>query len=463
MARTAQIHRRSSLIAPRQAVTRLARPGRLWRRLCRGLTRGIGHAGAAGLRLALMFPRLERRPRGTEPTPSAAGIPAGEDAEDFLAAMAEIRLLRFLSSRLPRARLLVDPYFAAVLLGGDNSEVPWRLRRRICRLSDFPRFVRIHPHVKEYFVLARGREKALVARLARRYPRKTFFSVKNDVVPYLVSSRRHSFRRAVSDAPRLPGCLYAVLCTPRSGSSHLCDQLQHAGMGRPKEHLRAPLVTALRMSTLGDVDPSHLIGRIHAADGRPAMFGTKIISHFLFQLLRLHGNSLLDRSLFSEFKIVYLYRQDKVLQAISAVVAAELKRWHAFSPDRVTDIQENFIEYDFDKILNRYDFYLEQEKKIHALLSHTEYVLPICYEEEVDGNVEHAVEKVARFLGHPHEPRAAMGPATRYKLRNEKSHAYAERFAAEYEARFGSSPERRFRPRLADRPVSDRTLHPPGT
>jgi LPS sulfotransferase NodH len=117
-----------------------------------------------------------------------------------------------------------------------------------------------------------------------------------------------------------------IVCTGRSGSSHLCDLLTSTGVcGRPAEHLREPMIHAIAH---GHVDLDALMRRLVVAQATAnGVFGTKVISRFLLELIDTVPVETLRRRL-PPVKVIYLGRRDKIAQAASAIRAKKTGRWH---------------------------------------------------------------------------------------------------------------------------------------
>ena len=103
---------------------------------------------------------------------------------------------------------------------------------------------------------------------------------------------------------------YAIICTGRTGSAHLCDLLDSTGVcGHPKEHLREPLLYCARYDL---VDTKSIICHLILRESTPnRVFGTKLISRFFLELISSSTSNRLA-SILPTIRIIHLSRQDKV-------------------------------------------------------------------------------------------------------------------------------------------------------
>jgi LPS sulfotransferase NodH len=133
-------------------------------------------------------------------------------------------------------------------------------------------------------------------------------SLFTDVVFCYLTGTDLSYKHEVQ-GPR-----YYILCTPRSGSTLLCDLLTATGQfGRPTEHLKPWLGDYLRASGLPF---SELIAGLHRyGSTQNGVFGSKVIIDDLFALFRENKDAILDE--LARSTLLFLIRADKGLQAIS--------------------------------------------------------------------------------------------------------------------------------------------------
>ncbi len=241
------------------------------------------------------------------------------------------------------------------------------------------------------FVLAARDETALADRIQAavkflpevRRPR--ILRVKTDVLASLVCRTDidvYPSETSFFDAGLLP---YAVVCTPRSGSTYLCELLTSVQLGRPREHLRPSVGHVLRHREGRDVSIGEFLTGILKRDVVGSVFGTKVISHFLFDVIdepRLDERWVVD-DLVRRFKLVYLYRKDKLLQALSNLRAVQGNIWHSTDVG-VADRARSFeLPYDFAAIEKEYDDLTAQELRLAGLVGRHPEVLAMSYEDMV--------------------------------------------------------------------------------
>jgi trehalose 2-sulfotransferase len=121
-----------------------------------------------------------------------------------------------------------------------------------------------------------------------------------------------------------PSLAYAIVGTPRSGSEFLCNVLRSTGQaGYPEEHLRQE---SQLLTRYGRFDCVRYFDALMSRKTTPnGVFGTKIISHFLREHVRLAPG--LKRSL-KRLRYIHIVRRDRVGQAISAMIAGKAGIWH---------------------------------------------------------------------------------------------------------------------------------------
>jgi LPS sulfotransferase NodH len=160
-------------------------------------------------------------------------------------------------------------------------------------------------------------------------------------------------------APRLS---YALITTPRSGSTAICEALESTGVaGAPREHLRAASQVLSRYCRL---DYLRLLRIALAASATPnGVAGTKLIMHFLDEHLRSGGDF---RPLAEELHFLHLVREDKVSQAISLYLARKTQIWHLRSKDALDRYQSALAQIDdpdaeLEQIHRQYREILRQE------------------------------------------------------------------------------------------------------
>jgi LPS sulfotransferase NodH len=121
-----------------------------------------------------------------------------------------------------------------------------------------------------------------------------------------------------------PILAYAIVGTPRCGSEFLCNVLTSTGRaGFPEEHLR---LESQMLTRYGRFDCARYFRALTMRRQTPnGVFGTKIISHFLREHARLDPK--LRRDL-RQLRYIHIVRQDRLGQAISALIASKTGIWH---------------------------------------------------------------------------------------------------------------------------------------
>ena len=161
-----------------------------------------------------------------------------------------------------------------------------------------------------------------------------------------------------SDFPvKYPQIAYAIVSTPRSGSTALCEALAATQIaGFPTEHLRTP---ALFLTKYCKFDPLRYLQLLMTYQTtKNGVFGTKLISHFL--------EGYQASLSFDNFKFIYLIRRDKIAQAVSAFIATKTNMWHIYSEEQSKKYQSklktiNIQDSDLERVHNTYHNCLRQE------------------------------------------------------------------------------------------------------
>ena len=208
-----------------------------------------------------------------------------------------------------------------------------------------------------------------------------------------------------SDEPRQPKASYAILTTPRSGSTFFCDLLSSTKIaGYPQEHLRLAAQELAKYCNFDYLRLLHNLMEHRITDN--GVFGTKFISHFLFEL---QGTKPNFRQIFKSIdRFILLVRKDKVAQAVSLVLAQKTEIWHL----RQNDLNQNNkiesyksklenINIDDDLLLEveqKHKFIQNQEARLKKILNaNQKEALEVVYENIVD-DASSAIDLVLNFL-----------------------------------------------------------------
>jgi trehalose 2-sulfotransferase len=208
--------------------------------------------------------------------------------------------------------------------------------------------------------------------------------------------------QATLDQLQKPPISYAILTTPRSGSTYLCDLLDSTRIaGYPTEHLR---LATQELARYCNFDYLRLLNNLMqyriTSNG---VFGTKFISHFLFelQLTKPDFKQIFD---FLD-KFILLIRKDKVAQAVSLVLAQQTEVWHIYNSNNSKSINyqsklKNIIINDalLKNVEQKQAFINKQEEKLKQILATYQIEpLEIFYEDIVE-NPEFQINQILDFL-----------------------------------------------------------------
>ncbi len=219
--------------------------------------------------------------------------------------------------------------------------------------------------------------------------------------------------------------LYAIVSTPRSGSTFLGNLLRSIGLGNPIEHIR-PWVSELFASRApGLFDGIRFLQQLINFGRTGEIFGTKLISHVVEDILPSltpEETSYL-RELARRTKVIYLNRRSKLDQAISTLRAQKTGIWH--STDKAYQpAAYGAFPYDFDEIERTLAYYINSERKIAQLLSDCRDLIIIDY-DELSSNPTRICLEIAEQLG----VRARGEPVAEVeKLADNESQAMTSRF-----------------------------------
>lgn len=241
--------------------------------------------------------------------------------------------------------------------------------------------------------------------------------------------------RPVSETPREPALAYAIITTPRTGSSYLCQLLESTRVaGFPREHLRHPTETLTRQCGFDHVRLlRHLMARQTTDNG---VFGTKLISHFLRD--HMVERTLETRRLLSGFRFVRLTRRDVAAQAVSIYLAKRTNIWHLHSHAEQEDYSKAIgrasdpSDADLAEIHGYYLTMLEQEAWIDRLLEELGVSPLVLDYEELVGAPGPSVERILDFLGLAMPQGVAALHSSMHKLGSNRSDEIRRSFERAY-------------------------------
>jgi LPS sulfotransferase NodH len=336
----------------------------------------------------------------------------------------ECRLGAFLSGRADKTHLVVPAELIAVLRA-QNPAGTWTSATDLAAIPASARWLFVH-HPNQEAALIRQAQAAAPQGVKVR-------GLLQDVLPTLVAAGRFD-PTPWQQLPEPQQC-YAVVCLPRTGSTFLCELLESAGLGAPKEHLRPPLLHVLRSGQVDEAAIAQILLRHGTVEG---IFGTKLISEFLASLPTPPAQRLLCMAQHG-FRFIHLQR-DLLSQAVSKYLAGHSGVWHQrgqVNPGAIERLAA--VPYDFEQLHHRYrQAEHDQIWMQNALqLLPDAAVLPVHYDELVRSPSD-VLSSCRKFLGVPEE-QAVRKPAAPLPQRLASAlpqvQALQERFSRELEER----------------------------
>ncbi|MDY7006345.1 MAG: Stf0 family sulfotransferase [Cyanobacteriota bacterium] len=199
---------------------------------------------------------------------------------------------------------------------------------------------------------------------------------------------------------KLPKIAYAVVSTPRSGSTALCETLTATKIaGFPQEDLRHPSQILTQYCKFDPVRYLHILMMNQTTNN--GVFGTKLISHFLQDHFQSSSNF---HQIIDEFKFIYLIRRDKIAQAVSSFLGEKTNMWHIYSGEQSKNYQSklekiNIEDTDLEEIHNKYQYLLNQESFLKDFF-HEHQISPLIvdYEKFIEFP-EDNLNQIAKYLG----------------------------------------------------------------
>lgn len=193
---------------------------------------------------------------------------------------------------------------------------------------------------------------------------------------------------------------YAILTTPRSGSTYLCDLLDSTAIaGHPSEHLRLATQELSRHCNFNYLKLLDNLMQYRTTNNQ--VFGTKLISHFLLELRKTKPDF---KQIFQSIdQFILLIRKDKVAQAVSLVIAQKTEVWHLRNNSKQNNYQSKLasIEID-DDLLNDVEhkvrFIETQEASLKKILANNQIQpLLVIYEDILD-DAPAQINRILDFL-----------------------------------------------------------------
>lgn len=190
---------------------------------------------------------------------------------------------------------------------------------------------------------------------------------------------------------------YVVLCTPRSGSTVLCDLLEKTGAaGQPKEHLTRPVFEALKASAFSFDDWYTTLQNNVLSDN--LVFGTKIITERLEWLRSIYSDNFLH-SFFGSHKVLKLTRGSVAEQAVSKWFAQLSNKWHV-KDKQETEYSYHLVKsYNFNAIYKIYNELKADEVKLNEQINTIfgGQALSVEYSDLIS-NTSNEMYRITKFL-----------------------------------------------------------------
>ena len=197
-----------------------------------------------------------------------------------------------------------------------------------------------------------------------------------------------------------PKVTYAIVTSPRSGSTYFCDLLESTGIaGYPTEHLRLAAQELARYCDFDYLRLLHNLLQYRTTDN--GVFGTKLISHFLFEFQQTRFDF---KQIFSSLdKFIFLTRRDKLAQAVSLVLAQQTDIWHIRDVANNINYQAKLKDIDINDDLlknveQKLDFIDHQEARLKKILADNKVEPLILVYEDIVEDAESQINQVLEFL-----------------------------------------------------------------
>lgn len=194
---------------------------------------------------------------------------------------------------------------------------------------------------------------------------------------------------------------YTIACTMRSGSNLLSAYLIENGLGQPSEYFQYPLgvnnrrwYEVLRVPT--DDFPKFLQTLIRVRS-KNSIFGTKLMwdhKNVLVEEAKKYMPSATDvQDIFPNHKFIYLFRKDKIGQAISLWRAVQTGSWSSLDQAKQAE-----PEYDFFRLLSHFYYILADDYLWdHYFDTHDVPVMRIAY-EDFTARPQETIREIHRYL-----------------------------------------------------------------
>jgi LPS sulfotransferase NodH len=231
-----------------------------------------------------------------------------------------------------------------------------------------------------------------------------------------------------------PAQNFVVISTARSGSTYLAELMQKNGYGNPREHIRKPYFELIRQREAFGMDLARFRRRTERACAQNGLFGSKVISGFLWPVLSALGPQEAD-ALFGSWAsdpVIYLIRESKVEQTISDYVANATKTWHVRSAEdqEIYEKAVQSVSFDFDAINKRFATYVKDEVELRDFVRKLNNVRQITYAELVRDPVNR-VRELLQFVDAKRVPETIVMTSDLIKTASATHRQFAQAFVEE--------------------------------
>lgn len=274
-------------------------------------------------------------------------------------------------------------------------------------------------------------EQALSARLRAAWVGTTVLCLFSDVLVNLLAQLELLGRAPRAEA--FPNRCYAIITTPRSGSTLLSQLLASTGVaGYPQEHLRLATQT---LSCECGFDYVRLLRILAATRATPnGVFGTKLIMHFL-EKHQAQRESF--EAVARAFKFIKLVRVDRVAQAVSLHLARATGIWHLHDDRtrRIYDEKIGAIRIDqrhIDGVRAMYNEICREEALMVELFDRWRIAPMLVKYEQLMAYPEVEIGRVTDFLGIDEPYNHQAHRTTSKRLRSNINKGLADAYRQEY-------------------------------
>ena len=328
---------------------------------------------------------------------------------EFFGKTADLKLFEYLLMREDKAVLVCDrPFYD--YLSKRLQEENKRLKAGLVCWTDIKQSPEtVLQGYKNLFVCSLHSEVDILQQLRKLLPGNAAFGLVGDISCCLAANsnpwKEGNGTANLTKEIRALDKLVLILSTARSGSTYFCDLMCSSGIcGLAKEDLRPYVVYLARHGMTINFDLKKWLAVLIRNNKQDGIFASKIIAHFLFELLD-YLEPELKIDLIEELKqvdtkVIYLYRSDKIKQAVSSYFANQVQVWHVASNRGQLDLQTRarHVAYDFQKLKHSFEFIQQHERRLVSLLeeAHPNYT-QVVY-EELTAAPQQQLLKIAKML-----------------------------------------------------------------